>query len=93
MQLDTGSDVTLLPRTRIEQFNIPLDSAQVYHLMGFDGNRSTAVGIHLDVIFAGICFRGRYLVSDQPDGILGRDVLNHLHVTFNGPLLTWDRVI
>ena len=93
MLLDTGADVTLLPRSLIAQFGIPLGPAQVYELAGFDGTRSTALGVHLDLVFVGVIFRGRYLVTDQSDGILGRDILNHLHLAFNGPKLEWDRIV
>lgn len=92
MLLDTGADVTLLPRGLITQFGIPLDPAQVYELVGFDGTRSTAIGVELDLIFVGVIFRGRYLVTNQSDGILGRDILNWLNVAFNGPNLEWDKI-
>ena len=41
MLLDTGADVTLLPREFVNRLQIPLDPSQVYELMGFDGTRST----------------------------------------------------
>src|SRR6266851_3419139 len=85
MLLDTGADVTLLPRECVNQFQILVDPSQVYELMGFDGTRSTAVAVHLDLIFLGLTFRGRFLMIEQQDGVLGRDILNHLNVGFNGP--------
>jgi len=90
--LDTGADVTLLPRECVNQLQIPIEPAQVYELMGFDGTRSTAMAVNLDVIFLGLNFRGRFLLTDQPDGILGRDILNHLNVAFNGPGLVRETV-
>lgn len=87
MLLDTGADVTLLPRESVNQLPIPIDPAQVHELIGFDGARSTTVAVHLDLIFLGQTFRGRFLLIDQPDGILGRNVLNHLNVAFDGPSL------
>ena len=92
MLLDTGADVTLLPHECVNQLQIPIDPSQVYELMGFDGTRSTAVAVHLDLIFLGLTFRGRFLIIDQPDGVLGRNILNHLNVMFNGPRLLWDTV-
>jgi hypothetical protein len=35
-------------------------------------------------------FRGRYLVTDEQIGILGRDVLNHVAVLLNGPRQEWS---
>ena len=92
MLLDTGADVTLLPQECVNQLQIPIDPSQTYELMGFDGRRSNAIAVHLDLIFLGLTFRGRFLVIDQPDGILGRNILNHLNLGFNGPRLLWERV-
>ena len=48
--------------------------------------------MHLDLIFLGRTFRGRFLLIDQADGILGRNILNHLNLAFNGPELLWDTI-
>ena len=40
--LDTGVDITLLPRTAVEQLGVPLLTGQCYELMGFDGSKSSA---------------------------------------------------
>jgi len=92
MLLDTGADVTLLPRECVNQLQIPIDATQVYELIGFDGARSTAVAAHLDLIFLGLTFRGRFLLIDQPDGVLGRNILNQLNLAFNGPKFLWDTI-
>ncbi len=55
--------------------------------MGFDGSRSLAKVVVLDMILVGKTFRRRYLVTDTPRGIIGRDVLNHLSIAMNGPAL------
>ena len=92
MLLDTGADVTLLPRECVNQLQIPIDPSQAYELMGFDGTRSTAIAVHLDLIFLGLTFRGRFLMIDQPDGVLGRNILNHLNLAFDGPRLLWEAI-
>src|SRR6266851_891190 len=92
MLLDTGADVTLLPQECVNQLQIQIDPSQAYELMGFDGTRSTAIGVQLDLIFLGLTFRGRFLIIDQPDGVLGRNILNHLNLAFNGPRLLWEMV-
>ena|SRR2546425_8201270 len=71
MLLDTGADVTLLPRTCVNQLQISVDPSQLYELIGFDGSRSTAVAVHLDLIFLGLTFRGRFLMIDQQMGFWG----------------------
>jgi hypothetical protein len=92
MLLDTGADVTLLPRECVNRLELTIDPANVYELMGFDGTRTKAVAVYLDLIFVGLRFRGRFLLIDQPEGILGRDILNHLNVSFHGPRLLWEAI-
>ena len=90
MLLDSGADVTLVPRQTIDRLGISTDPAAVYELMSFDGRRSSAQAVHFDLVFLRRAFRGRFLVTDQDCGILGRDVLNYLSLSFDGPSLTWN---
>jgi hypothetical protein len=91
--LDTGADATLLPRSAIAKLSINPDPALVYDLIGFDGTRSTAQSVDLDMIFLQKAFRGRYLLTDNDRGILGRDVLANLISLFNGPAQEWSQFI
>ena len=90
MLLDSGADVSLVPRQTVIALGVSLDPAAVYELMSFDGNRSSAQAVHLDLLFLKRTFRGRFLLIDGECGILGRDILNHLSLSFDGPNLTWD---
>lgn len=45
-----------------------------YELMGFDGAKSVAEAVQLDLLFLGRAFNGRFLLIDQTWGILGRDI-------------------
>ena len=87
--LDTGADVTLLPRTAVERLGVPLLADQQYELMGFDGSTSFAPVVMLDMLFLRRAFRGRYLVIEAERGILGRDILNHVAVLLDGPRQQW----
>jgi hypothetical protein len=58
--------------------------------MCFDGSKTIAPVVDLDLIFLNRVFRGRFLVINQEWGILGRDVLNHVAVVLDGPRLTWN---
>ena len=87
--LDTGADVTLLPRTVVERLGVSLLADQQYELMGFDGSTSFASVVILDLLFLRRAFRGRYLLIEAERGILGRDILNHVAVLLDGPRQQW----
>jgi hypothetical protein len=57
--------------------------------MGFDGSKSFAPVVILDLLFLRRAFRGRYLLIEAERGILGRDVLNHIAVLLDGPRQQW----
>ena len=90
MMIDTGADATLVPQVVAHQLEVSPILDQQYELMGFDGNRSFARAIILDLLFFGKAFRGSYLLSEDTVGIIGRDVLNHLIFKFDGPALEWN---
>ncbi len=43
------------------------------------------------MIFLLKAFRGRYLLTDNDRGILGRDVLASVALLFNGPAQDWSQ--
>jgi len=88
--VDTGADITLLPRTAVERLGVPLLAAQQYELMGFDGSKSFAPVVMLDTVFLQRAFRGRYLLVEEERGILGRDILNHVSLLLEGPRQQWS---
>jgi predicted aspartyl protease len=87
--IDTGADITLLPRSAVQGLGAATQGQNQYEVIGFDGTRTTADSVELDMIFLRKSFRGRYLLTDEPHGILGRDVLAALKLTFDGPLQEW----
>jgi predicted aspartyl protease len=87
--VDTGADITLLPRTAVEQLGVSLLAGQQYELMGFDGSKSFASVVILDLLFLKRAFRGRYLLLEEEHGILGRDILNHVILLLDGPQQQW----
>ena len=88
--LDTGADITLLPRGAVARLGVNLDTALRYELIGFDGNRTIAQAVDLDMIFLQRAFRGRYLLIDEDRGILGRDVLGGVALLLDGPAQQWS---
>ena len=87
--IDTGADITLLPRAPLENAGLSLASDKLYELVAFDGTRSFAPAVYLEMTFLRRRFKGYYVVIDGTHGVLGRDVLNHLSVTLDGPHLQW----
>lgn len=91
--IDTGADITLLPRTAIERLGVVPLADQQYALRGFDGSISLAPVVVVDMLFLRRAFRGRYLVIEIERGILGRDILNHVTVLLDGPQQQWSEHI
>lgn len=87
MLLDTGADVSLLPRSYVAPLASP--DAKQYELEGFDGTRTTAPAITAELLILGKTFRGQFLLVDGWHGVLGRNVLNSLSLLFDGPSLKW----
>lgn len=90
MLLDTGADVTLLPRESVAPLFETLQQLPQYELQGFDGARSLAPAIHATMDFLGKSFRGQFLLTEDRTGIIGRNVLNALAIVYDGPSLTWQ---
>jgi hypothetical protein len=88
--IDTGADVTLLPRAAVARLGIEPQPGMQYELIGFDGTPRVAEAIELDMLFLNRAFRGRYLLTDDDHGILGRDVLASLRLIFDGPAQEWS---
>ncbi len=91
MLLDIGSDVTLVPRAAIERLGAALETDPSIELIGFDGTRSFAPVVTLEMIFLRRAFRGRSMPVEGEYGILGRDILNQLVLLFDGPRQQWSR--
>ena len=85
MLIDSGSDVSLVPRTSVDELDSELDPNAAYEPQGFDGRRTMAQVAQLDLIFVERAFSGKYVIIDSNMGILGRDVLNRLEILFRGP--------
>ncbi len=88
--IDSGADVTLLPRAAVAQLSLATQPTEQVELAGFDGSRSFAQVVTLDLQFLNRIYRGRYLLCDDEHGILGRDVLNHLKLILDGPRHEWS---
>lgn len=88
--IDTGADITLLPRAAVERLGVKPLSGSGYELIGFDGSKSTVQAVDLDMIFLRKAYRGRYLLTDDEQGVLGRDVLAAVVLLLDGPRQEWS---
>jgi hypothetical protein len=87
MLLDTGADVSLLPRSLVASLASP--DAKQYELEAFNGTKSSALAITAELRFLGKSFRGQFLLVEGWHGILGRNVLNNLSLLLDGPSRKW----
>jgi predicted aspartyl protease len=87
--IDTGADVTLLPRKAVAALGISTLSEH-YELVGFDGSKTLSPVAVLDAVFLKRAFRGRYLLTPEDQGILGRDILNCVSLLLDGPRQQWS---
>ena len=88
--LDTGADITLLPRMAVDRLGVKPLGGKDYQLLGFDGIPRTAQAVELDMVFLNKAYRGRYLLIDSDHGVLGRDVLSNVVLLLDGPRQEWS---
>lgn len=87
MLIDSGSDVSVVPQVVVEAVEAAVSPSQV-PIEFYSGAGETWDEARLSVEFARYRFEGLFLVGEASYGILGRNVLNLLAVTLDGPLLT-----
>jgi len=81
--------VSLVPLEYATRLKLANDTSDQYEIAAFDGTTHFAAAVQVELIFLNKLFRGRFLLLDQEWGIIGRDILNLLSVTFDGPNLSW----
>src|SRR4051812_26539871 len=91
MLLDSGADITLLPQKSVLDLDISPVPAVRYELVNFDGQKSFASVLQLEMLFPIKTFRGQFLLIEQEWGIIGRNILNQVSLFFDGPNEFWDR--
>lgn len=90
MLIDTGADVSLLPRQVIAPLIDVGQLQQQYELEGFDGTKSWSSVVRLELQFLGKTFRGQFLLIDDRYGVIGRNVLNQVKLLLDGPAQSWE---
>jgi len=86
--IDPGSDITLLPKWALDFIGV---SAQptTYELEAFDGTRSHAQTVVVDVMFLKVVADGVVLQTLDAVGTLGRDILAGHVIVLDGPNSRW----
>lgn len=88
MQLDSGSDMTCIPRNAVSRIR-SLRYGCV-DTVDFDRHESTCRTCFLRISFAGFDFKNlEAILIDGDLGLFGRDVLNNLNLSLDGPNLRW----
>ncbi|MBI4739574.1 MAG: retropepsin-like domain-containing protein [Chloroflexi bacterium] len=88
-QLDTGSDITVLPLNIVSELALP--RAGEILVEGYDANQDQATIYFATLSIKNFVFRRvSILAIDRSQGLLGRDVLNLLVTNLNGPKLQFD---
>ncbi len=90
MLIDTGADTTLLPSDVVEKIGVKIEENTGFEVQVFDGDSKFLKMAKLDLLVFDKTFKGEFLVIDRPIGILGRNILNHLRLFFDGPGKEWE---
>ncbi len=77
MLVDTGADLTLVPKVVVDALQLAPTEGRV-ELGDYDGSPAEAPIVRLVLLFAGRTYRGEYVSIDANWRILGRNVLNTL---------------
>ena len=90
--IDTGADATLILRAILPYLEISEDGLEPteYSLVGFDGTKSPAVLVPVEMEFLSKRLAGEYILTEANYGVLGRDVLNLFRLIFDGPNQNWE---
>ncbi len=64
MLIDTGADVTMLPREYVEQLGIEAKD-DAYEVQGFDGEPKLVNVVQLEMSFLGRKFTGQFLLINR----------------------------
>ena len=89
--IDSGADVSFLPRGAIADVIDDGEESAKYEVEAFDGTKSLAPVVQMEIVFLGKSFRGQFLLVDGPYGFLGRNILNNVSLLLDGPALNWTQ--
>lgn len=89
MLIDTGADVSVVPRSLALRLGAVARPTGVLLEM-YDGTRSESEVVDLRVELVRFRFAGAFVLMDAEHGVLGRNILNLLVLTLDGPRQEWS---
>ena len=89
MLLDTGADVSVIPRAIAKELGVAVRPSGIL-LQTYDGHQTQAVVADVSIEIGPYRFHGTFVVAEADYGILGRNILNLLRLTLDGPRLLWS---
>lgn len=89
MLLDTGADITLIPKYAVESLDVNFSKSIEIKLEDFEGKKSVSQAVHLQLLFANEKFYGRFPLIEQGYGIIGRNIMNLFKIELDGQNLKW----
>jgi predicted aspartyl protease len=91
-QVDSGADATMLPISILERVGAHFEAT--HHAYDFSGRVHTVDLYSAAVNLVGQTFYLRVIAQENTnEGIIGRDILNNLTVTLNGPASVTEIVV
>ncbi len=87
--LDSGADVSVVPAAAVAAVGAPIDGSTTA-IQFLAGQEVVLEKAELAIEFLRYRFRGAFLVVDASYGIVGRNILNALALTLDGPRLEWS---
>jgi predicted aspartyl protease len=89
MLLDTGSDITVLPKTAVSSIGaIPVPNPD-FTLTAYDGTQSAVACVRSVIRFSTLRAESDFAVIDGEIGIIGRDLLKFGRLELDGPGQSW----
>jgi hypothetical protein len=89
MLIDSGADLTLIPRKCVDELGLCDEPIEGCILEGFDGSTAVARAVNVELHFLKYVFKGTFAVTESEIGVLGRNVINRLSLVLDGPALEW----
>ncbi|TAK35891.1 MAG: hypothetical protein EPO21_04750 [Chloroflexota bacterium] len=87
--IDTGADISLIPLDVVDAVGGVTQPSET-PIQFLDGEQINCLQSELTVEFLMYRFRGAFLTAECSYGILGRNILNLLHINLDGPNLSWS---